>query len=119
MECIAIVDFCLNFGPAQGILSESAHFPEVLRLFRNHKAGVAPKLNELRIDGQPHNPEGTSFAPNVVNAHDELTKRQRPLLRKSFHGVMISRELVPALWGVYPIPNPRNPSPDTACWVWL
>jgi len=75
MECIAIVDFCLNFWPAQGVLSESAHFPEVLRLFRNHKAGVAPKLNQVRYDGQLHIPSGTSFAAGLINACDELTER--------------------------------------------
>jgi len=89
-------------------------FRQRLKLFRNHKAGVAPKLNKVRFDGQPHNPKGTSFAPSVVDACDELTKRERPLLQKSFHGVMIGREIVPALWGIYPIRDLSRFHPGTA-----
>lgn len=70
---------------------------------RNHKALLAAKLNQVRLDDEPHHPSGLVFTVGVVNARDELTKRQRLLLVIDLHGMRIGRETARALWGVYPI----------------
>jgi hypothetical protein len=40
------------------------------------------------------------FAVGVVNARNELTKRQRLLFMIDLHGMRIGRETARALWGV-------------------
>jgi hypothetical protein len=34
------------------------------------------KLNQTRVDGEPHNSSGPVFAPSVMHSGDEPTKRQ-------------------------------------------
>jgi len=63
-----------------------------LKSSRNHKALLSAKLNQVRLDGEPHNPSGLVFAVGVVNTHDELTKRQRLLLVIDLHGIRIGRK---------------------------
>src|ERR1035438_1213438 len=55
---------------------------------KNHKAIVSSKFNQVRIDGQPHNPSGFAFAPSVIDARDEFTKRQASLPAIGSHGLM-------------------------------
>jgi hypothetical protein len=71
-----------------------------LKSSRNHKALLSAKLNQVRLDGEPYNPSGLVFAMNVVNARDELTKRQRLLLVIDLHGLNIGQETARAPWGV-------------------
>jgi len=72
---------------------QSVHiFAPGLKSSRNYKAIVASKLNQARLDGEPHNPSGLVFAVGVVNTHDELTKRQRLLLVIDLHGIRIGRK---------------------------
>ena len=81
---------------------QSVHiFAPGLKSSRNYKAIVASKLNQARLDGEPHNPSGLVFAVGVVNARDELTKRQGLLLVIDLHGMNIGQETARALWGVY------------------
>jgi hypothetical protein len=68
----------------------------------NNKAIMSSKLNQVRIDGEPHNPFGLLFAVGGVNARDELTKLQWLLLVIDHHGMRIGRETARALWGVFP-----------------
>ena len=77
---------------------------------RNYKAFLAAKLNQVRIDGEPHNLSGLVFAVGVVNARDELTQRQRLRLVIDLHGLNIGQETARApwgvsLWGIYPPEN--------------
>ncbi len=75
---------------------------------RNNKAIVSSKLNQVRIDGEPHNPFGLLFAVGGVNGRDEITKRQRLLLVIDLHGLNIGQETARALWGVSPPENRRQ-----------
>jgi hypothetical protein len=70
---------------------------------RNNKAIVSSKLNQMRIDGGPHNSFGFLSAAGVVNGRDQITKRQWLLLVIEHHGMRIGRETARALWGVSPI----------------
>jgi hypothetical protein len=71
-----------------------------LKSSRNHKALLSAKLNQVRLDGEPRDPSGLVFAVGVVNARNELTKRQRLLFMIDLHGMRIGRETARALWGV-------------------
>jgi hypothetical protein len=84
----------------------------------NHKVIASSKLNQVRINGEPHNPFGLVFAAGVVNARDELTKRQCLLLLIGFHDPRLGQATVRVLWGVYPIQDCRESSPDTAGRLW-
>ena len=66
---------------------------------------VAAKLNQVRLEGEPHNPSGLILVAGVVNARDELAKCQHLLLVIDFHDMSIGRETAWALWGVFPMPN--------------
>ena len=78
---------------------------------RNHKALLSSKLNQVRLDGEPHNPSGLVFAMGVVNTRDELTKRQRLLLMIDLHGMNIGKK-PHGRYGVFPSygisANPRS-----------
>jgi hypothetical protein len=65
---------------------------------------VPPKLNQLRFDRQPQDPQGLSFAPSVVSAGDKLAKGQH-LRKNRFHASTITWEAAQALWGIHPIPG--------------
>jgi hypothetical protein len=80
-------------------------FAPGLKSSRNHKGLRAAKFNQVRLDGEPHNPSGLVFAVGVVNARDELTRRQRLLLVIDLHGMNIGQETARALWGVSPSEN--------------
>jgi hypothetical protein len=82
---------------------------------RNHKALLAAKLNQVRLDDEPHNPPGLVFAVSVVNACDQLAKRQRLLLMVDFHDMSIGRETAWALWGVT-LPGISGSQPWRAGW---
>jgi hypothetical protein len=93
-----------RFGFVGRSFKQSVHiFAPGLKSSSNHKAFWSLKLNQLRLDGEPHNPSGLMFATGVVNACDELPKRQGFLPALGFHGANIDRETARALWGVYPI----------------
>jgi len=88
-------------------------FAPGLKSSRNHKALRAAKFNQMRLDGEPHNPSGPVFVGGGVNARDELTQRQRLLLVIDLHGLNIGQETARALWGVslsgiHPIANGMN-----------
>jgi hypothetical protein len=90
-----------RFGFVGRSFKQSVHsFAPGLKSSRNHKALLAAKLNQVRLDGEPHNPSGLVFAVGVVNARDELTKRQWLLLVIDLHGVNIGQETARARWGV-------------------
>jgi hypothetical protein len=72
---------------------------------------VSSKLNQVRIDGEPHNPFGFLSAAGGVNGRDQITKRQWLLLVIDLHGMKIGRETARALWGVYPIARVTTPMP--------
>jgi hypothetical protein len=72
-------------------------------------AGLAAA--RMRIDSEPHNPLGFLSAIGVVNAHDELTKRQVSLPVIGFHDLKCNRVPARMLWGVYPMPDLLNPAP--------
>ena len=75
-----------RFGFVGRSFEQSVHiFAPGLKSSRNHKALWSAKLNQVRLDGEPHNPSGLVFAVGVVNARDELTKRQRLLLVIDLH----------------------------------
>lgn len=61
-------------------------FAPGLKSSSNHDAFLSAKLNQVRLDGEPHNPAGFPFAADVVNARDELTKRQGALSAIGLHG---------------------------------
>ena len=79
---------------------------------RNNKAIGSSKLNQMHIDGEPHNPVGLLFAAGGVNGRDQITRRQRLLLVLlviDLHGRRIEREAKRTPWGLYPILGlPRN-----------
>ena len=90
-----------RFGFVGRSFEQSVHiFAPGLKSSRNHKALLSAKLNQVRLDGEPHNPSGLVFAVGVVNARDELTKRQRLLLVIDLHGMNIGQETARAPWGV-------------------
>jgi len=60
------------------------------------------KLDQMRVDGEPHNPSGPSFTPGSVRGGDETTQRQGLFPAIGFHGLKYKPETVPALWGVHP-----------------
>jgi hypothetical protein len=60
------------------------------------------KLDEVCVDGEPHNSFGPAFAPGVVRHGDEFTKCQGFLPAIGFHGVKYRPETGRALWGVHP-----------------
>ena len=43
------------------------------------------KLNQARIDNQPHNSSSLASSPGAISRRDELTKRQYLLLAIGFH----------------------------------
>ena len=100
-----------RFGFVGRSFEQSVHiFAPGLKSSRNHKALLSAKLNQVRLDGEPHNPSGLVFAVSVVNTRDELTQRQRLLLVIDLHGLNIGQETarVPwgvSLWGIYPPEN--------------
>jgi hypothetical protein len=77
---------------------------------RNNKTIVSSKLNQVRIDGEPHNPFGLLFAVGGVNGRDEITKRQRLLLVIDLHGMRIGGNRAGAV-GLYPISRVTTPMP--------
>jgi hypothetical protein len=90
---------------------QSVHiFAPGLKSSRNHQRLRAAKFNQVRLEGEPHNPSGLVFAVGVVNARDELTQRQRLLLVIDLHGLNIGQETARALWGVtlWGISPPEN-----------
>jgi hypothetical protein len=42
----------------------------------NHKAVLSAKLDQVRLDGAPHNSPGFALAATVINARDEFTECQ-------------------------------------------
>ena len=69
-----------RFGFVGRSFEQSVHiFAPGLKSSRNHKALLSAKLNQVRLDGEPHNPSGLALAVGVVNARDELTN---PLTRQ-------------------------------------
>jgi hypothetical protein len=98
-----------HFGFVGWGFKQSVHvFALGLNSSSNHKALSSAKLNQVRLDGELHNPSGFAYAADVVNARDELTKRQRLLLVIDLHSMRMGRETARALWGVYPICDVRE-----------
>lgn len=62
---------------------------------------LSAKLNQLRFDGEPHNPSGFVLAVGVVNAGDELTKRQGLLPAIGPHGLQAYVGSRPSRYGVF------------------
>jgi hypothetical protein len=60
-------------------------FAPGLESSRNHKALMSAKLNQVRLDGEPHKPSGFLFAPEIVNVRDKFTKPQDFLAAACFH----------------------------------
>ncbi len=91
-----------RFGLVERSFKERIH--RIANIFetplRNHKASLSSKLNQVRLEGEPHNPAGLVFVVGVVNARDELAQRQRLLLVIGLHDMNIGRETAWALWGV-------------------
>ena len=54
---------------------------------RNHKASRSAKLNQARLDGEPHHRAGLALAADVVNACDEFTKGEGFLPAIDSHGL--------------------------------
>jgi len=54
-------------------------------LLRNHNASWSSKLDQARIDREPHNSCSLAFAPSSINGRDKFTKRQRLLLAVVSH----------------------------------
>jgi hypothetical protein len=82
-----------RFGFLGWRFKQSVHiFAPGLKSSSNHKALRAAKFNQVRLEGEPHNRTGLVFAVGVVNARDELTKRQHLLLVIDLHGLNIGQE---------------------------
>jgi hypothetical protein len=65
---------------------QSVHiFASGLKSSGNHIAPLSAKLNQVRLDGKPHNPAGFTFAASIINARDEFTKRHGSLPAIGFH----------------------------------
>jgi hypothetical protein len=64
---------------------------------------MSSKLNQARINGEPHNSFGFLSAAGVVNACDEFTKRQCLLLVINHQDMNIGQTAAQTLWGVSPI----------------
>jgi hypothetical protein len=76
-----------RFGFVSRGFKQSVHiFAPGLKSSGNHPALFSAKLNQVRLDGEPHNSFGFLSAASVVNGHDELTQRQDFLPAIGFHG---------------------------------
>jgi hypothetical protein len=60
-------------------------WPPDLKFSGNHNAVLSAKLDQLRLDGNLHNPASFALAADVVNACDEFTKRPGLFRGISFH----------------------------------
>jgi hypothetical protein len=79
-DTTAVVARVRRFGFVGTRFKKGVHiFALGLKSSRNHMALLSVKLNPMRLDGEPHNPSGLRFAPDIVNTRDEFTKRQGPL----------------------------------------
>jgi hypothetical protein len=90
-----------RFNSVGRSIKQSVHiFAPGFKPSKNRKALLSTKLNEARLDGEPHNPPGLLSAAGVVNARNELPKRQGFLPAIGFHGRNIGRETAPR-YGVF------------------
>jgi len=66
----------------------------ILRLLlTNLKAPASSELDQVRIDGAPHNFCRPAFATGVINGRNEITKCHLPFSMIGFHEVKLSRKL--------------------------
>jgi|SRR5208282_424075 len=54
---------------------------------RKHKTLWPPKLDQVRVEGEPHKSTGPAFTPGIVRGGDELAKRQGFLPAIRFHNL--------------------------------
>jgi hypothetical protein len=57
-----------------------------MSLPRDLKALWPSKLNQVRVDGQPHKSFRPAVPPSAISASNEVTKRQYLLFAIVFHG---------------------------------
>jgi hypothetical protein len=77
-----------RFGIVDRSSSHGIHFLSPgLKLSGNYKALLSAKLNQVRLDGEPHKPSGLAFTATVVNARYELTKPECFFPVMGFHGL--------------------------------
>jgi hypothetical protein len=86
-DCIPVVAAKVHdFRLVGWSFEQSVHiFAPGLKSSSNHKALLAAKFNQARLDGEPHNPFGLLSAKGVVSARDEFPKRQGFLPAIGFH----------------------------------
>src|SRR5580692_9029166 len=48
---------------------------------------MVAKLDQVRLEGEPHNPSGLAFAADVINALYEFTKSQLSFPAMGFHSL--------------------------------
>ena len=48
---------------------------------------LSAKLNQVRFDGEPHNPRGPAFTAAVIDARDEFTECHEFFFVITFHGL--------------------------------
>ncbi|HEY5232918.1 MAG TPA: hypothetical protein VIK35_05240 [Verrucomicrobiae bacterium] len=53
---------------------------------------LSAKLNQARLDGEPHKPSGCAFTAAGVNMRDEFAERQVSLPAITFHGLKYKAE---------------------------
>jgi len=64
---------------------------------------LSAKLDQLRLDGNLHNPAGCAFAVNVINTCDEFAKRSGSLAGSCLHKLKLKEEARLMTWGIYPM----------------
>ena len=75
-----------RFGFVGRSFMRSVHtFALEVKFLRNHEALLSAKLNQVRLDGDLHNPARFAFTADVVNGCDEFTKRPGYLRGIVFH----------------------------------
>lgn len=68
---VLVVSKTNRFGFVGWGFEQSIHvFAAGLKSSRNYKALLSAKLNQVRFDGEPHNPGGFAFAADAITAFD-------------------------------------------------
>ena len=70
-EPVVVVARTNRFGFVGWSFEQSIHiFAAGLRSSRNYKALLSVKLNQARLDGEPHDPGGFAFAADAITVFD-------------------------------------------------
>jgi len=66
----------------------------------NHNALWSAKLNQVRLDGEPHDSFALAPAAAVIDARDEFAECQGFFPALILHGLIINHHAARATWGV-------------------